>query len=72
LAVQRVARILDYARGGTSDDISTGDAEEMALSMQAYMRERMSMSDLPQPQLLTNDPENLDQSVPFTFSEFRM
>ena len=72
LAVQRVARILDYARGGTSDDISTGDAEEMALSMQAYMRERMSMTDLPQPQLLTTDLENSEQSVPFTFSEFRM
>ena len=72
LAVQRVARILDYARGGTSEDISSGDAEEMALAMQVYMRERVGSDGLPQPQLLTTDLENSEQSVPFTFSEFRM
>jgi len=70
-AVQRVARILDYARGGTSEDISSGDAEEMALSMQSYMAERLGSDQVPQPRLLTTDLENEQQSVPFTFSEFR-
>ena len=70
LAVQRVTRILDYARGGTSEDITSGDAEEMALAMQAYMLERMG-TDLPRPTLLTTDPENDERIVPFTFSEFR-
>ncbi|MDG1490562.1 MAG: type II secretion system protein GspK [Planctomycetota bacterium] len=70
-AAQRVARILDYARGGTSEDISGGDAEEMALAMQAYMAERLGSDQVPQPRLLTTDLENEQQSVPFTFSEFR-
>ncbi len=71
LALQRVSRILDNARGGTSEDISTGDAEELAYSMKSYMAERLGF-DNPQPLLLTTDLENEEQSVPFTFSEFRI
>lgn len=70
LALQRVSRILDYARGGTSEDITSGDAEEMARAMKGYMSERLG-GDLPQPVLLTTDLENDEQVVPFTFSEFR-
>ncbi|MEM9799520.1 MAG: hypothetical protein AAGA20_04275 [Planctomycetota bacterium] len=70
-ALQRVSRILDNARGGTDYDIGGGEAEEMARAMREYMVSRFG-DDLPRPALLTEDPENEDQIVPFTFDEFRV
>lgn len=70
ISFQRVVRILDYARGGTDEDISNGDAEEMARAMRDYMQTRFG-SDMPKPELLTTDLEQEDQVVPFTFAEFR-
>ncbi|MDA1263878.1 MAG: hypothetical protein O2816_02225 [Planctomycetota bacterium] len=70
LAFDRVARILDYCRENTEDDISSSDAEEMARAMRRHMAERDG-SVLPRPrELLSDNEERDDVVVPLSMREF--
>ena len=69
-AVERVARILDYCRENTADDISSSEADEMARAMQQHMLEREN-SLLPRPaELLSDDEERSSVGLPLSMREF--
>lgn len=69
-ALDRVARILDWCRHDTEWDIDLGDAREMAEQMLEHMQRR-SDSLLPDPELLTDDPdEQPDRGLPMSLREF--
>lgn len=69
-AVERVARILDYCREDTAEDISMTDAEELARVMRDHMLERTN-SLLPRPEaLLNDDDERSTLGLPLTMREF--
>jgi len=68
-AFQRVVRILDTCREGTTEDIGTRDAEDMARAMREYMLER-DRSSLPRPELLTDDEEDENRGLPLSLREF--
>lgn len=69
-ALERVARILDYCREQTTEDISTSDADELARAMRDHMLERAN-SLLPRPKaLLNDDDERSTIGLPLTMREF--
>jgi hypothetical protein len=69
-AYDRVARILDLCREGTTDDITNTKAEEMARVMRDHMLEREN-SLLPRPlELLNDDEDNTSLGLPLTMREF--
>ena len=69
-AVERVARILDYCREDTDDDISMTEAEDLARVMRDHMLERAN-SLLPRPEaLLNDDDERSTVGLPLTMREF--
>lgn len=72
LAYNRVVRIIDKARGGTEQDISAPEAQEIAEEMRRYMMERRSFSDLPRPRQLTANEEDDDFELPASLAEFKM
>lgn len=68
-AFARVVRIIDLCREGTADDISTRDAEEMALEMKQFMAER-ERSNWQRPTLLTDDEEREGLVMPMSMRDF--
>jgi hypothetical protein len=68
-AYQRVVRILDSCRQGTTEDINSSDAERMASVMRDHLRRR-SNSVSPRTKLLSDDEENPDLGLPLTLKEF--
>jgi len=68
-AFARVVRIIDLYREGTADDVSTRDAEEMALEMKKFMTER-ERSDWQRPTLLTDDEEREGLVLPMSMRDF--
>ena len=65
---QRVVRILDTCRQGTTEDIDSGDAERMAAVMRDHFRKRAT-SVSPRTKLLSDDEENIDLGLPLTLKE---
>ncbi|MFN0006952.1 MAG: hypothetical protein ACKVXR_03515, partial [Planctomycetota bacterium] len=68
-AFDRVVRCLDLCRAGTRADIDARTAEDMATAMLDYMRQRTS-SKIPRPELLSDDPANVDLGLPRSLKEF--
>ena len=68
-AYERVARIIDNFREGTTEDIDTAQAEEMARVMREHMLQR-SDSLLPRAHLLTDEEGNTELGMPMTMREF--
>jgi len=68
-AFDRVVRILEACRLGTTEAIDSGVALEMATVMRDHMLER-SDSFLPRPTLLSDDEENEDLGMPLSLKEF--
>jgi len=68
-AYQRVVRILDSCRQGTTEDIDSSDAERMAAAMRDHLRRR-ALSVSPRTKLLSDDEENPDVGLPLTLKEF--
>lgn len=68
-AFNRVARILDLCRDGTTADIDERVAQDMARAMLDYMAKRKTAS-FPRPKLLTDVEKDDDRSFPLTLREF--
>jgi len=68
-ALNRVIRILDKCREGTSADIEESKAVEMGRAMLEYMTKRQS-SNFPRPKLLTDIEDNEDRVLPLSLREF--
>ncbi len=69
-AHERVIRILDLCREGTSADIDSSKAEDMADAMLEHMQRREN-SVLPRPKLVTDDEENApERGLPMSLREF--
>jgi hypothetical protein len=66
---QRVVRILDTCRQGTTEDIDSSDAERMAIVMRDHLRKR-SNSVAPRTKLLSDTEEDPDTGLPLTLKEF--
>ncbi len=68
-AYERVVKILDTCRQGTTEDIDSNDAERMANVMRGHLRKRAN-SDSPRTKLLSDTEENPDVGLPLTLKEF--
>lgn len=68
-AFDRVVRILDNCREGTTYDIDQRTAEEMAKTLRDNLVQR-KQSHLPRPKLLTDDDKKQDLGMPLTLREF--
>jgi Type II secretion system (T2SS), protein K len=70
-AFDRVVKILDLCREGTTADIDPNTASQMAKAMLEHMTKR-KVSKLPRPKLITDsdDPNNDDQGLPLSLKEF--
>ncbi|MEO6710619.1 MAG: hypothetical protein ABIP42_13650, partial [Planctomycetota bacterium] len=64
-AYQRVVKVLDTCRQGTTEDIDAGDAERMASGMRDHLRKR-SNSVSPRTKLLSDTEEEPDTGLPLT------
>jgi len=69
-ALDRLARVLEWARKGTSAEIDGSSARRMAESMVEYMRRRKDQV-LPRPALLSDSEEREDVGLPLTLREFQ-
>lgn len=69
-AFDRIVRILDNCREGTTYDIGPSEAEEMARAMQTHLAER-DTSTLPRTPLLSDAEDEPQRGLPLTFREFR-
>lgn len=69
-AFDRVTRILDNCREGTSYDIGPSEAQELTRAMKQHLAER-DASELPRPALLSDNEEEPQRGLPLTFREFR-
>jgi hypothetical protein len=67
-AVDRLARIIDYFRGGTENDVDTSTARRLAESVRDYLVRRRDQA-LPKPVLLTDDEDDEERGVPLTLRE---
>ncbi|MBK7875798.1 MAG: general secretion pathway protein GspK [Planctomycetes bacterium] len=68
-AFNRIARILDLCREGTTADIDERVAQDMTRAMLDYMVKRKTSS-FPRPKLLTDVEKDDDRSFPLTLREF--
>lgn len=68
-AGERVVRILDLCREGTTSDIDRSTAEQMVKAMREHMTRRRD-SALPRPKLLTDLEKNDDVGMPLSLREF--
>lgn len=68
-AFDRVVRILDLCREGTTVDIDEGEARDMAEAMRDFLRDREDQ-ELPQPSLLTDLQDEPGRGLPLTLREF--
>jgi type II secretory pathway pseudopilin PulG len=66
--LDRVVRVIDFAREGTGADIDPGMARRLAETLREHLQNRSS-SALPRPQLLSDDEERRDQGVPLSLQE---
>ncbi|MCC7012611.1 MAG: hypothetical protein IT454_08630 [Planctomycetes bacterium] len=71
LAFDRVVRVIDMFRDGSTVDVDRSEAIRIAEAMREHLRNR-SQSALPQPKLLTDDEENKDIGLPLTLKEFEV
>jgi hypothetical protein len=70
-AFDRVVKILDLCREGTTADIDAATASQMAKAMLEYMQRR-KLAKFPRPKLLSDsdDPNADDQGFPLSLKEF--
>ncbi|QDU85920.1 General secretion pathway protein K [Planctomycetes bacterium Pla163] len=68
-AFRRVARVIDLFREGTTEDVETFEAENMAQAMRDYMLDR-SGSDVPRPNLVTSFEAESNVYLPLSMREF--
>jgi hypothetical protein len=68
-AYERVVKILNLCREGTSEDIDSSTAREMGDVMREHMRDR-TQSVLPQPRQLSDLEDNEDRGLPMGLREF--
>lgn len=68
-AFNRVVRILDLCREGTTADIDERVAQDMARAMLDHMTKR-KQSSFPRAKLLTDDEKTEDQGIPLSLREF--
>ena len=68
-ALERVVRILDLCREGTSVDIDEAQARDMAEAMREFMLDRADQ-ELPKPSLLTDREDLPERGLPTTLREF--
>jgi len=68
-AFDRVVRVLDKCREGTTADIDSRTAEEMAKAMLEYMT-KGKKSEIPRAAQISDDPANLDLKLPRSLREF--
>ena len=69
-ALDRLARVIEWARKGTSAEIDGSTARRMAEAMAEFMRRRKDQA-LPRTELLSDDPEQEDLGLPLTLREFQ-
>lgn len=68
-AFERVARIIDSFREGTTEDVEDFTARNMAEEMRRYMTDRGSI-DTPRPDLVSGDPDDEGVYIPVSLREF--
>jgi type II secretory pathway pseudopilin PulG len=68
-AFDRVVRVLDKCRDGTTADIDSRTAEEMAKAMLEYMT-KGKKSEIPRATQISDDPANQDLKLPRSLREF--
>lgn len=68
-AFDRLVRIIDFARGGTEEDIEESDARRMAEQMLEFLNRRLDQK-IPKPSLLSDNPDNEDWGIPLDLREF--
>jgi hypothetical protein len=68
-AYERVVRVLDKCRDGTTADIDSRTAEEMAKAMLEYMT-KGKKSEIPRAAQISDDPVNQDLKLPRSLREF--
>jgi len=69
-AVDRLARVIEWARKGTKEEIDGGTARRMAVAMTEYMRRRRDQV-LPKPMLLSDVEGEDDVGLPLSLREFQ-
>jgi len=69
-ALDRLARVIEWSRKGTSAEIDGSTARRMAEAMAEFMRRRKDQV-LPRPQLLSDSEENEEVGLPLTLREFQ-
>jgi hypothetical protein len=69
-AVDRLARVIEWARKGTRAEIDGTTARRMAEAITEYMRRRTDQT-LPRPELLSDNEEAEDVGVPLSLREFQ-
>lgn len=67
-ALDRLARVIEWARKGTSAEIDGSTARRMAEAMVEFMKRKESSE---RAQLLSDDPEQEDLGLPLTLREFQ-
>ncbi len=70
-AYERVIRVLDKCREGTTADIDSRTAEDMAKAMLEYMT-KGKKSEIPRANQISDDPANQDLKLPRSLREFQI
>lgn len=70
-ALERVVRVIDMFRDGSTVDIDRSEAIRIAESMREHLRNRLQ-SVLPRPKLLSDVEDERDRAMPMTFKEFEV
>jgi type II secretory pathway pseudopilin PulG len=70
-AFERVVRVLDKCRDGTTADIDSRTAEDMAKAMLEYMT-KGKKSEIPRANQISDDPANQDLKLPRSLREFQI
>jgi type II secretory pathway pseudopilin PulG len=70
-AYERVVRVLDRCREGTTADIDSRTAEEMTKAMLEYMT-KGKKSEIPRATQISDDPANQDLKLPRSLREFQI
>jgi hypothetical protein len=68
LHLERIVRVIDMFRDGSTVDVDRSDAIRIAESIRDYLRDRAG-TDLPRPRLLSDDAERDELSMPLSFGE---
>jgi len=68
-AMERLTRVIEWSRKGTSHEINGAEARNMATTMRDYMLHRGN-SILPRPELLSDDEQEGDLGLPLSLREF--